>query len=310
MLTKKLPLLVISLVCCVVVAELVLRYHYGFCDAVLIREDPDYEYIAQPGQNRFRFKKHIKTNAVSMRSDEIDAAAAIILGFGDSFINGGTVTDHNSLATTLLSDTLTSLSGKKIQFLNISAGTWGPDNCFAYLNRHGNFGARAIFLFVSSHDAYDNMTFDKVVGVDNSFPNKQYTFALSELMERYVIPTIKDKLAQKELGSEKTEVNKHTNSDKFNSGFSSFASYSKEFNIPLTIYLHAEQSELGAGSYNEQGKEIIEFAEGNQIPLIKDLELGLSSDEFRDYIHINDNGQRKLAARVLSYMQRNMMIGH
>ena len=80
-------------------------------------------------------------------------------------------------------------------------------------------------------------------------------------------------------------------------------SYSKENNIPLTLYLHAELSELEAKSYNDQGQEIIHFAEANNIRLIKDLDLGLRSSEFRDDIHINSLGQRKLAARVLKNLE-------
>ena len=134
----------------IVAVELFLRLYFGFCDTVLMKEDPNYEYIAQPSQDRFRFRNHIKYNALSMRSEEVDTSALLILGFGDSIINGGVQTDHDSLATTLLSDSLSNAENKKIQFLNISAGSWGPDNCFAYLKKHGNFGAKRIFLFVRS----------------------------------------------------------------------------------------------------------------------------------------------------------------
>ena len=36
--------------------EVFLRLYFGFCDAVLMKEDPDFEYIAQPNQKRFRFR--------------------------------------------------------------------------------------------------------------------------------------------------------------------------------------------------------------------------------------------------------------
>src|SRR5438270_8207543 len=104
------------------VTELVLRFHYGFCDAVLIKEDPDLEYIAQPNQNRFRFGKHIRYNQFSMRNDSVNGKAVHILGFGDSVINGGTLTDQDSLATTKLSNALSTLLDTSVQVLNISAG--------------------------------------------------------------------------------------------------------------------------------------------------------------------------------------------
>lgn len=43
--------------------------------------------------------------------------------------------------------------------LNISAGSWGPDNCAAYLKHYGLFGAKAMSLLVSSHDAMILWTF-------------------------------------------------------------------------------------------------------------------------------------------------------
>jgi len=286
------------------VLEIFLRKYYGFCDSLLMREDPDYEYIAYPDQTRFRFRNHISYNTFSMRSPEVDSSATVILGFGDSVINGGVHTDQNSLATTILSDTLTKMAGKKVQFLNISAGSWGPDNCFAYLKKHGNFGASSIYLFVSSHDAYDNMSFEKIVDKSPSFPSKQYRFAVLELFDRYLVPRtqkffVKNQhvIVKKELG-----INKKKPSSTFNTGFGAFLAYCNQNNIPFTIYLHADKSELEHGFYNEQGKEIIQFAEDNGIKIVCDLNLGLSADEFRDGIHINAKGQRKIAERLLAVM--------
>jgi hypothetical protein len=296
---KKVRIGLIIVVIGIVAVEIFLRNFYGFCDTVLTQEDPDYEYIAQPSQNRYRFRHHVSYNSLSMRSEEVDTSASIILGFGDSVINGGVQTEQDSLATTILSEELSETAGRKVQFLNISTGSWGPDNCFAYVKKHGNFGAQNMYLFVSSHDAYDNMNFEKIVGVNESFPSKQYKSAIAELLIRYLLP----RLGIFQGGSDGLGIDKKNESSTFNPGFDSILSYSKENNIPLTLYLHAELSELEAKSYNDQGQEIIHFAEANNIRLIKDLDLGLQSSEFRDDIHINSLGQRKLAARVLKNLE-------
>ena len=68
--------------------EIVLRLFFGFCNTVLYREDPKYEYIAIPDQHRYRFRNHISFNQESMRSAELDQASIKILGFGDSVLNG------------------------------------------------------------------------------------------------------------------------------------------------------------------------------------------------------------------------------
>lgn len=298
---KKLIIVIIATVSLLSV-EIFLRQYYGFCDTVLIKESSNFEYIAQPNQHRFRFRNHVKYNSKSMRSEEVDTTSNIILGFGDSVINGGVQTDQDSLATTVLSDTLSKLQGRKLQFLNISAGSWGPDNCYAYLKEYGDFGAESIFLFVSSHDAYDNMKFEKIVGINESFPNNQYPLALYELVDRYLIPRLKGMLKKPSFNSGDLAINKKKKNSIFNTGFHSFLSYSKEKNIPFTLYLHAEREELESGSYNQQGQEIIRFAKENNIPIILDLENGLSLSDFRDEIHLNSKGQRKIADLIIKYM--------
>ena len=315
----------------VIGAEIFLRAGYGFCDAVLMQEDPDFEYIVQPNQDRYRFGNHVRINSLSMRSDEVDTAAVHILGFGDSVLNGGTQTDDDSLASAILTRRLSEIRREKVQFLNISAGSWGADNCFAYLKKYGNFNAKSIFLFVSSHDAYDNMTFQKTVDVHESFPSKQYPFAVVELLDRYVFPQITRyfpkpginyelqitnyeqpsffrkfviRNSQFVIDSPSLGINKKNAESRFNTGFSDFYAYSVSNQIPLTIYLHADRKELAQQSYNEQGKEIIAFANEHNIPIIKDLENGLENSDFRDNIHLNVKGQRKMAESIINYELR------
>lgn len=282
--------------------EMFMRLYFGFCDTVLMQASQDYEYIAQPNQKRFRFRNHITYNSNSMRSNEVNRKALKVLGFGDSVINGGVHTDNDSLATTYLSDSLTNYYQKEIQFLNISAGSWGPDNCYAYLEKNSDFDAKAIFLFVSSHDAYDNMNFEPIVDIHNSFPSKQYFSAIYELIDRYIIP----RLIRKKTSSKTNNlgINKKRKESEFNTGFKSFFKYSIDNNIPFVIYLHADKMEYNVGTYNEQGKEIIGFAKRNSIPIILDLENELKESDFRDGIHINSQGQKKLSNTILRYIQQ------
>ena len=108
-----------------VVGELVLRFAFGFCDALLYNESDKYEYIAQPNQDRHRFGAYIHYNSFSQRNGEPDSTKLRVLGLGDSVLFGGTWMDQDSLASTLFSDETGT------QMLNISAGSWGPDNCAA-----------------------------------------------------------------------------------------------------------------------------------------------------------------------------------
>lgn len=297
---KKIIILLVITTGFIIFAEIFLRSYYGFCNTVLFQKDKAYEYIPKPNQDVVRFKNHSKYNSYSMRSDAIDANSIKILGFGDSVINGGVLTDQDSLATTILSDALSKSNHQKIQFLNIAAGSWGPDNCFAYLKKHGDFGAKLLVLFVSSHDAYDTMDFQQVVGNHPSYPSKQYASAIVELLDRYAIPRLEKMM--KHTPDKKEDdllINKKKAKSVFDSGFNNFLSYSKTHAIPLIIYLHADKKELKNGVYNEQGEEIIKFTTKNDIKLIKDLDYNLQTTDFRDNIHLNANGQKKLAKTIL-----------
>lgn len=279
-------------------AELVLRFCFGFCDTVLMREDAHYEYIAKPNQNRFRFRNRIVYNQYSMRSEELDTTTVKVLGFGDSVINGMAFTDQDSLATTIISDTLSEIYGEKVQFLNVSAGSWGPNNCFEYLKKHGDFGAKTFVLVVSSHDAYDNMTFKKVVDKHESFPSKQAKVALVELLARYVVPEFRKRFRSTDGAEAALSADKAN----FNKGFERFVEYCDLHNISLTIYLHANRTEVLGGSYSAEGMEIVEFAAKNGVKVVRDLDYGLDASHYRDVIHYNSKGQKLMATVILDML--------
>jgi lysophospholipase L1-like esterase len=281
----------------VIAAEIALRKLWGLGEmTILFQEDPAFEYIAQPNQDKVRFGHRVVYNEYSMRSLPIeDTNQCIILGFGDSVINGGTLTDQDSLATTIVEKRLQQDNGKSFRVLNISAGSWGPDNCAAYLKKFGSFDAKMIILFVSSHDAHDNMTFEKTVGVHQSYPERPYPLALLEALDRYLKPRVFSAFG----GAPKTDelmINK--NGGEFNSGFEVFKNYSREHNIPLVVCLHAETKEVESQEYNEQGKEILEYCKKNDIKVISGLEIGEQLSDFRDDIHINESGQKRWAKRL------------
>lgn len=277
--------------------EVFLRYYFGFCDALLYQSSDKYEYIAQPNQDRYRFGAHILYNSYSQRNEEPDSTKIKILGLGDSVLFGGTWMDQDSLATTLFSQET------GMQMLNISAGSWGPDNCTAYLKEKGTFDAHAMILVCSSHDAYDVMSFFPVVGNFPTYPDKQYSLAICELIDRYVIPRGKMifakysakldpdaavvKAAQHNSVAKKSQI--------FNPGFDQLKMIADSLRIPFGIYLHAETGELQRGAYNDMGQQICQWAETNQIPLMKGLKNGETAEMYKDIIHFNEKGQRHLA---------------
>lgn len=288
------------------IIEIILRYVLGFCDAVLYQSSPAYEYIAQPNQHRYRFFSHIDYNSYSQRSDEPDSTKTIVLGLGDSVIFGGTMLDQDSIATTLFS------KETGMQMLNISSGSWGPDNCAAYLKEKGTFGAKAMVLVCSSHDAFDVMSHIPVVGIYPNYPDKQYKLAIWEVIDRYLMPRIKVYFRGKQLLDPDAQVVEKVKSDEgvankalnFDPGFDQLLQISEEKHIPFFIYLHPEVGEIMSRKYKEGGLMIMEWAKTHHIKLIDGLNEGVTVDMYRDVIHLNEKGQRNLANSLKKMINR------
>lgn len=286
--------------------ELILRFVFGFCDAVLYRSSEAYEYIAQPNQHRYRFLSHIDYNSYSQRSEEPDSTKTIILGLGDSVIFGGTMLDQDSIATTLFSKE----TGK--QMLNISSGSWGPDNCAAYLKEKGTFGAKAMVLVCSSHDAFDVMSHIPVVGIYPNYPDKQYKLAIWEVIDRYLMPRVKVYFRGKQLLDPDAQVVEKVKSDdgvakkslNLDSGFDQLLQISEEKHIPFFIYLHPEVGEVMSRKYKEGGLMIMEWAKTHHVKLMDGLNEGVTIDMYRDVIHLNEKGQRNLANSLKKMINR------
>lgn len=277
-------------------AEVILRAVWGFGKMPLYAASDKWEYMTIPSQSGERLGNKYYYNRYSMRSGEVDSTKKHVLGLGDSVIHGGVQTEQDSLATSLFTEET------GIQMLNISGGSWGPDNCAAYLKEYGLFDAESMFLLVSSHDAYDNMTFAPTVGVSPSFPESQYFCAVAEVLCRYVWPRYVQPLFQKKTSQEldpDQKVLAGVGIDKkgqgFNPGFAELKTMADSAGIPLVIFLHADAKEIESKEYNAQGQEIIKWCADNHVRLIKDLDCGFTKEDYRDGIHINARGQRKVA---------------
>lgn len=288
--SKKYIYLLVLLVSLFVAGELLLRMIWGFGTMPLYVESKQYEYIFAPNQEMTRFGVHFYTNSYSQRADEPDANRKIVLGLGDSVINGGSQTDNDSLATSIVS------KNTEYQMLNISVGSWGPDNCAAYLKEQGLFGAKAMFVVLSSHDVDDCMDFVPVVGVHKSYPNEQYTLAIQEVIDRYVIPRL---FVSENLDPDEKVLKGIDKGSNWNHGWDELKEIACQANIPLILILHAEKAELKAGDYNEKGLMIQQWANENQIKLIKDIDV-LKEENYRDKIHVNASGQRVLANLMIN----------
>lgn len=289
-------------------AELVARFGLGLGEIPVYIEDPDYEYIYAPNQTVYRFGNRISTNEFSMRSKPISSSdTLVVLKIGDSVINGGAHIDQDSLSSSILENDLSLSLGKTVRVLNISAQSWGPDNAFQYIRKHGNFNADLIVLVFSSHDLHDNMHHQKVVGVHRAWPAEQPGSALADGLNRYVLSWIKIKLG---YPNEEYDYLLGFDDSKINPGWEQFISYSRENNIPLMVYLHAEKEELNSGKYNKFGQQILQMLDSSGVQHFQGIQVVNQADYYRDNIHLNSMGHRVLAHFLFPVIDSTLRVKH
>lgn len=282
----------------IVLTEITLRIIWGFGTPVLYTESKNYEYAYSPNQSVKRYGNLITTNSFGMRFQEPSTKDSIrILYIGDSVINGGMLTDQDELSSTILSKKLSERFHKPVNVLNISAGSWGPDNAAAFLKEHGTFHADAIVVLFSSHDAYDNMDFEPIVNRNVNYPGENPKTAISEVFLRYFLPTFSSIFGMQKYTSNKLMIN--TQNKVFNPGWMELKQIADKDSTPILYVLHAEQEELKQQRFNRYGNQILDTLQNKNLIYYTDMAWGISPDYYRDFIHLNKEGQLFLANHLL-----------
>ena len=279
------------------------RFYLGLGTPALSMTHPTIEYLFKPNQEVSRFGNRIFINQYGMRTDNFppnkEAGELRIMVFGDSVINGGNLTDHSQLATTLVQQKLSKTNGKVIVG-NISAGSWGPGNWLAYAKEYGFFGADVVVLVASSHDYADTPTFEALNKWTH--PTGNPLCALYEAIMRYVpryLPTWV-------TGGENIEadawkgVSEEQRAQEGLRDLREFLVYAKSSKARVIVLQHVERSELESGSLQPGAQRIKEISAAVGVSAItmepyfrRSLQEG--GDPYRDNIHPNQLGQQLIA---------------
>lgn len=259
-----------------VAGEALARFGLGLGDPPLSITHPSIEYMFAPNQDVMRFGNRVVINEYGMRTEPLGTndQRRRVLVIGDSVVNGGVLTDHANLATTILTD-------KTTLYLNVSAGSWGPENMLAYLHEYGRFGADRLVLVLSTHDAFDTPTFEPL-GADH--PTRKPLSALSEAIFRYApryLPFRSDKPAEPSAPRSQEPA---------------LAAARSIVDLgPTCVLLHPTQNELSSGEWGDAHDEIVRSIASAKVI---DLMPYFSSSDYRDPIHLNEAGQVKLAKAI------------
>jgi lysophospholipase L1-like esterase len=291
--------------------ELFCRYILGLGDPPLSITHPTIEYMFKPNQNLKRFDNHILINQYGMRSENLlpqkESEEYRIMVFGDSVVNGGNLTDHEKLATTIIQNQLKKLKQNLVFVGNISAGSWGPGNWLAYGKEYGFFDADMIVLVISSHDYADNPSFQPLN--PNTHPQKKPISAMTEAMTRY-LPKYLSKIGfnKANVGNEEhVKFEKPTPKAAIQQGLNDLKEFllmAQNSGVDVFVVQYWAREEVKTGKFEPGHEEINKLVQNLNIPIFQTGSLFQQAykngeDPFRDGIHPNDKGQELLAKIIL-----------
>lgn len=269
-------------------SELFCRYYLGLGTPPLSISHPTIEYLFAPNQDLTRFGNRIVYNKWSMRNEQFSEASdprqARIMVIGDSVVNGGSLSDHSRLATTLLTD-------DKTLYMNVSAGSWGPANHLAYLQTFGFFDAKALIVVLSGHDASDLPTFGPLD--PNILPQTRPWLALGEALERY-LPRYLPGRATKASTLDKIPAR---NVDL--SPLKTMIKLAKAKGMPACIVLHHTKADRLSGTIHRGLAAIQSAAKAHGAKIVDDKNYLDPETSYRDDIHLSDDGQKSMSRAFL-----------
>ncbi len=303
---KKLGFVLVVIFILLLIGELTARFLLGLGDPPLSIGDGKIDYLFAPNQKCHRFGNYIVYNDFSMRCDFLLKGTnpkQRIFVVGDSVINGGVLTDHKDLATTILQNKLDP-TYVNIQVLNVSAGSWGPGNYAAYFDRYSELvrSNDVVIVEVNSHDLWEDDPAEiagAMVGLDLSLPDKKPFCALYDGFHRYFIPKIR-RLLKMDNKNNKVDVPRWERDLNSNVVNFNLESLKKVYRLPwkqkyVLIFRSRKESEENKVSKGE--RVFREFAAEKCIGII-DCNLN-SQEDYRDTIHPNQSGQRKLSEAIV-----------
>jgi lysophospholipase L1-like esterase len=297
---------VLGLALGVVLAEAVARFGLGLGTLPLSVPHPTIEYMFKPDQDVSRFGHRVRINQFGMRSDPIEAKRPDelrVLVFGDSVVNGGSLTDQAALATTILQQQLAHRTQRPVYVGNVSAGSWGPGNWLAYAREFGFFSSDVVVLVISSHDATDVPTFEPLDPATH--PTQTPVLALQELFQRY----LPQQLAARGWLGRTTDAASPRPSDEARlqaqalADLKSFLRLAQASGAQVVVLQYPERAEVTRGVDLPGHAAIREACESVGVVPIElrprlAARLRRGENPYRDEIHPNEVGQQTIAATL------------
>ena len=302
-------ILLLAMIAGIVILELALRRFAGFGNPLIYISDPDIGYLLAPSQKTRRFGNWIEINQYSMRGSEITLKPTEntirILLLGDSIVNGGWWTDQADILSVQIQQQLTT-ENMAVEVLNMSANSWGPPNQLAYLQKHGIFHSEIVVLVINTDDLFSKVPNPFIVGGDRNYPDKRPTFALEEVLTRYLAKA--SVVPEPPQPSEYIQDPVGFNLDKVVKIKNYVLSQNTKFLLALTPLLR-EIGEPGSRDYEVKARQRLKaLTKENNITYIDFLPLFNQTPNpdslYRDHIHLSVSGNNIVSQTISKQLQQ------
>jgi hypothetical protein len=192
---------------------------------------------------------------------------------------------------------------------NISAGSWGPPNEYAYLRQYGFLDADVVVQVVSSSDYDDSPTFEPLNPLTH--PTEAPVSALGEALTRYL-----PRYLSGHLGNESgvvPDAQAVPNARDILVALAAehdFLQMARAESVRVLVVQHWTASELRSRKPQQGHTDLRRVALEAGVPVYDDdakLQAFLDAHQnpYRDDIHLNDAGQQALAQLLLEILRRD-----
>lgn len=297
----------------VIIVEVGLRVFFGFGRPLIYQADTEVGYLLVPNQKTRRFGNRIEINQYSMRGSAItptpESGRLRILLLGDSIVNGGWWTDQSDIISEILSQQLNqTLDRQTIEVLNVSAGSWGPPNQRAYLQKFGTFQAAYLILIINTDDLFSKPPNPNIVGRDRNYPDHHPILAILELLSRFS--------SSKEISLSPTQPEPNDPVGYNLQAIQEIQEIATQAKMPFLLVMTPLLREIGTPGprdYEIKARQrLTEMTQTQNIPYIDFLPIFNKIDEptslYRDHIHLSVEGNQQVTQKLTKTLQQQLKI--
>lgn len=274
----------------------------------LLYEKTAYGYRVTPSQDIRRLGGHMIYNNDGFRNNDLPKSPGTeyikIIAIGDSITFGGATISNEATYPGQL-NTLLNNKNKKNIVLNASAAGWSIANELGWLKEHGIYNSDFAIIQIGENDIFQEITKSEIIDTHPAFPSHRPTFAIENLLSRYIIPKIlRENLS--DPGVNKSKTSKNTPIENIKTLQEIVNEFKKNGAIPIILFIDEEQENSQDEVYKKDKQLFIEKTKEitpNFIRPFYEIEAPKRSIYFKDRVHPNEQGNVIIAKSIMEKIE-------